>query len=157
MLKEYIDDTETLEKVFTFRFPENIPMTGLLETVHSKSEEREMKECGDEDVDAVADQHLKLILNDAKLKAYRIYERFIKEGSEFEINISSSQRKPLINLLDNLETLMKSNANIIDLFLLFEDAKSEMWHLLQFSLQRFQGESDFKQIQMIFNDDVSIL
>ena len=48
---------------------------------------------------------------------------------------------------------MQTNINITDLFLLFEVAKSEMWHLLQFSLQRFQAESDFKQVQMIFKNN----
>ena len=153
ILKEYIEDDEALEKVNIFRFPENIPMTGVLETVHTKSEEQEIKECGDEDVDDVVDLHSELILNNAKLMAFEIYERFIKEGSEFEINISSLQRKPLINLLDDLENLMKIDITIVNLFLLFEDAKYEMWHLMQFSLQRFQGESDFKQVQMIFNNN----
>ena len=52
------------------------------------------------------------LLRHAKLVAFKLYEKYIKIGSELEINISSLLRQELKNILSNEEHLMnKININ----------------------------------------------
>ena len=153
-LRKYIDDKEVISKVDVFTFPDNIPLTGILQKEGKNLDDDTVLQIEMKDMEIKEIDNDDEILNDAKDKSYKLYERFIIEGSEFEINISGRQRQPLIDVLDNLDELKQLNVNINDLYLMFQDAKNEMWHLLQFSMQRFQAESDFKQVQLILGHSV---
>ena len=79
----------------------------------------------------------------AKLKAMRLYQKYIRIGTEFEINIGSRQRAKLQQTLGDEDDLMASNMNLRDLAVLFVGVKHEMKCLLARSLSRFKSQSDF--------------
>ena len=80
-----------------------------------------------------------------KSKAHKLYNKYIKIGSDYEINISSSMRKKFKNILDDKNKLMQSNENtkLSDLLLLFEDAKKEMRMLLSYSHSRWKSSNQY--------------
>eukprot|EP01084_Bolivina_argentea_P142893 250999_1 len=63
-------------------FPSNIPLSSIIECNN------------DNDKDAI---------HDLKIKAHKIYCKYIKTNCEFEINISYTQREMFTNIFDNLE------------------------------------------------------
>ena len=81
-------------------------------------------------------------MHDAKMKAYKLYHKYIKVGSEFEINIPSRERLRLNDLLNDTEKVMSWNANKEDLLVLFEDCKKEMRVLQTFALARFKYDNE---------------
>ena len=111
-------------------FPDNIPMSEIIEA------EEEIVIVGDTDSDD-------RFIDNAKIKAHKIYNKYIRQGSEFEVNISSAERGRLANLLHKLEVLMSYNMNLRDLMLLFEKCKMEMKLLQSFSCTRFRSDSEF--------------
>ena len=80
----------------------------------------------------------------AKMKAHKLYEKYIKVGCEFEINISSKARCKLHSKLGNIDSLINEQdtenpMTIRDLILVFEHSKIEMLKLLTYSLTRMKG------------------
>merc|ERR1712154_631042 len=80
----------------------------------------------------------------AKVKAYKLFEKFIKEESESEINISGSQRKALTDLFSN-GWLENNDIEMMDLLLLFDDLINEMKHLLSVSWSRIRYQPEYQQ------------
>ena len=84
---------------------------------------------------------------DIKTKAYQIYKKYVEFGSSLEINISHIQRQAIVDVLDDLEELLKDeNVRIIDLYRVFDDAIGEMIQLLKMSVTRFRFEIEFREI-----------
>ena len=82
------------------------------------------------------------ILQDLKIKAHNIYNKYIAVGSALEINISWEMRVKMIGILDDLELLISMNSiKIKDLFLIFDECKMEVWSLMLGSFFRFKSES----------------
>ena len=87
-----------------------------------------------------------------KMKAYKLYKKYIEVDSEFEINISSSERAKFAYIA-NLSSFLKLNTNIKDLLLLFEESKKQMKLLLMYSLTRFKLTPEFEPIKHIFDEN----
>ena len=90
------------------------------------------------------------ILYDAKVKAYRIYGKYVAVGSEFEINVSYESRNKARKVLYDLDSLLKKKrvtANV--LFKVFEDCRQEIWMLLIGSYGRFQRQPEFKEFDPV--------
>ena len=87
-----------------------------------------------------------MFVRSAKIKAHKLYNKYIAVGSEFEINISSNERNNLRNILSNLESLLSYNINITDLMKLFESCKNEMIALQSHSLYRFKYTNEYASI-----------
>lgn len=87
-----------------------------------------------------------------KMKAYKLYKKYIEVDSEFEINISSSERTKFA-FIANLSSFLKMNININDLLILFQESKKQMRLLLMYSLTRFKVTPEFEQIKEIFDDN----
>eukprot|EP01084_Bolivina_argentea_P157261 274044_1 len=92
-------------------------------------------------------------LRDAKLRAHKLYNKYICVGSEFEINLSSIMRKTITNVLGNKKQLVHNkNINLSDLLLLYEKPKQEMRRYLNYSYTRFKYQKEFEQIIQLFAD-----
>eukprot|EP01084_Bolivina_argentea_P041032 75716_1 len=81
-----------------------------------------------------------------KIKAHKIYNKYVKVGSEFEINISAEQRNEMKNILDNLNQLMNYNVKYNDMYLIFEESKKEMLILLNSSLMRLKRRPEYMSL-----------
>eukprot|EP01084_Bolivina_argentea_P125652 222597_1 len=93
------------------------------------------------------------ILNDAKVKAQKLYDKYVRTGSEFEINLPSWMRKKITNKLgDNYVQL----TDLSDLLILFQKAKVEMKKYLGYSYTRFKQQKEFQQIIQLFVDSKDI-
>ena len=124
-----IDDEDIKYKHYDF--PSSIPMSSIIEETSSNV---------DDDI------------RDFKMKAHKLYKKYIIEGCEFEINISYLDRQSLCSILDDEVFLMNNNSiNICDIFKLFENVKNEMTILLQYSLSRFKKQRDFDKIIQLFS------
>merc|ERR1711879_149886 len=73
-----------------------------------------------------------------KESGHKLYEKYIANGSEFEINISGSMRNAVNALMSDHDTWMAMEMSGEDLCDIFDDAIGEMNVLLSHSLQRFQ-------------------
>lgn len=86
-----------------------------------------------------------------KSRGYKLYEKYIEIGSEFEINISWDQRQPLIDIFEDKNKLLNdTNIDIQDIFYLFEIAKEEMVSLLNFSFSRYEQQVEYQKIILLF-------
>lgn len=123
---DVLDDDE-INNIKLFKFPSNIPMSSIINENNMKQSDIEMDG--------------NTLLRECKIKAHKLYNKYIKINSEFEINISSSERDNLSNVLDDLNNLLKLNMNLRDLFLLFNSSKDEMYTLQTYSFCRYQVEN----------------
>eukprot|EP01084_Bolivina_argentea_P144088 252890_1 len=99
----------------------------------------------------------KQILADSKMKAHELYNKYIAQGSKFEINISDKMRKKLINILEDKDNLMnKININLADLVKLFEEPKNEMKMLLQYSYERFKDSEEYEEVIKILRPQTMV-
>ena len=123
-LKENMDVTIQMEPV---RFPSNIPMSVILEEKKNES-----------------------VVCDAKIKAYRIYEKYVAVGSEFEINVSFDARQKAVEILDDLDMLLENKKVTGNhLFQVFMDCSEEIWYLLMASYGRFRKQPEFKEFDAV--------
>merc|ERR1712157_257155 len=114
------------------KLPNNIPVSMILDT-ESRYEYPKDNE---------------LNITDVKIKAHQIYNKYIKVGSEFEINISGIQRDEIAEIMDSVEVLLNNDdANVTKLFELFNECKLEMVQLLRSALNRFKYEDEFDEIR----------
>ena len=98
-----------------------------------------------------------------RLVLYQLYKRYIKPYSaEFEINISSVNRKRLVNLMNNYEVWMSNDYNLsvmnaAQLATLFEECKQEQFRLLLSSFARYKTKSEFKNIQEYYSNKFELI
>ena len=61
-------------------------------------------------------------LQNPKVKAYKLYNKYVKTGAEFEINVSYSTRKRCQSMLENFSDLLEDESiQIEDLFKIFHE------------------------------------
>ena len=95
-----------------------------------------------------------LILQTAKVIANKLYDKYIKIGSQLEINISSMLKKEIKSILQDPERLMELNVSLNDLLLLFEKPKNEMRLLLTYSHVRFKQKVEYSKIVQLFSGSI---
>ena len=135
-------------------FPEGVPKSDIV---------------WDEIDDGFDDEAYKQIINDIKqrdrndlnekeyinfkIRAYKLFNKYIAEGGDAEINISFHMRQKLCNKMQNLdEWVSYSNHSVFTvrldlLYRVFDDCIEEMVKLLGYSLVRFQNSSLFHKLQ----------
>ena len=74
-------------------------------------------------------------------KACALYEKYVKVGSEFEINIPSKMRLALQESMSDEE---RYNMSAVELAMVFDGAMVEMLRLLQYSVVRFRDKELFR-------------
>ena len=125
LLKDYEVDAD--EHVNIVEFPENVPPSTIVSGKWAMKNDEELK-----------------ILHDPKTKARKLYKKYVKTGSEFEINIKSETRRRVSMILDNWTHLLDNyDITVDDLFLIFNDCKEQVMTLLNHSLVRFKDETDY--------------
>jgi len=120
-----INTTDMGDAIKTVIFPDNVPQSNIVYNDHGEETEGE----GD-----------MLLL--FKIKAYKLYEKYIKIGTEFEINISYRTRGTLQYLMKDYDQWISDQNRIdsLDLVKIFESAETEMIKLLNHSKYRFKFE-----------------
>jgi len=83
----------------------------------------------------------------AKLKAHKLWKKYVQEGAELEINIGAQERAILDVRLGNVRALFDDKTlNEQDLLLMFDNCKSAMKKSLIHSLARFKKTDDYLQV-----------
>ena len=109
---------------------ENIPNASILET----------------------DDDASFILS-AKTIANRLYEKYVEEGSEYEINISGTMRDELTDLIGNLDQLISDETVDLDrLYAMFEQSVQEMMTLQNISFERFKQSETFSDVKALLTN-----
>ena len=134
------DEIDELDQDLTELHP-NIPLSEIIEKKEINI--RALKIANNASSDNIDEK----FLYDAKIKAYNLYNKYVRVGSEYEINVAAKLRMKLINIYDNFDNLMNLNISLKDIFLSFEGSKKEMFVLLRFSLTRWKKEASFNKIK----------
>ena len=141
------DNVDILQSLKQIKFYSNMVQSEIIQTT-----KRSLDGLSNSD----SDQKVQIQINthSAKINAHKLYIKYIKWGSEFEINIGSIPRLQLKNQLDSLDILLETDLSINDLILLFEDAKSDQLKLLRHSLNRFRYLDEFDKVLSLFQDEI---
>eukprot|EP01083_Nonionella_stella_P198833 729701_1 len=117
------EETETTTSRVNIAFSENVPKSDIVYTQELQDNEK------DDDAYVLC-----------KLKACKLYHKYIKNGAEFEINISHRSRVGLTQLMANQEIWISEENGMkeSDLATVFDGAMLEMITMLNFSLTRFK-------------------
>lgn len=139
---EQPDENEDVSDFRVIVFSEKIPQSAIIES---------KEELDKYNIDSNVDKDGVLI--QAKIKAHKLYEKYINTGSEFEINISSAQRMMIVSIIDDFDRFIsRDNITLKDMRDLFEDSKEEMWKLLQYSFTRFRFTDEFEEVVQLFGN-----
>ena len=125
--------SETFKALKLTRFPSSIPMSSIVE----------------EDIVLSKFNKMKNNAYEYKLKGYKLFDKYIKTDSEFEINISWQQRNAWMSMMStasNLWAFMQTKVDLNELLLLVEDSKNVMRELMDHSLFRFKSYDSFNEI-----------
>eukprot|EP01083_Nonionella_stella_P140039 428572_1 len=95
--------------------------------------------------------------HDFKRKAYELYAKYIREGSEYSINIAGKLKVQFKTLMDDYETFKNMDLQPLDIKQIFEECRNEMYQLLTFSHMRFANRDDYKQVIRMINTSTSRL
>ena len=92
----------------------------------------------------------RLILNGKKI-AYKIYQKYVKIGADYEINVHSRTRRKLMQEMDDFQDwILNDQVDLLVLFHLFEQCFAEMVALLNGCLTRFTSSAAFKKFKMTY-------
>lgn len=86
-------------------------------------------------------------INMFKIKAYRLFKKYVNVGAQFEINVSYGERYKLITLMNNQRIWMKEEMKITpkDLCNLFSACQNEIYSLMNDSVTRFKTTETFQK------------
>ena len=91
----------------------------------------------------------------AKHKISKLYEKYIRVGSELEINISHRSRQALVQMIDDYDNWMNNNKykdlDTVFLMHIFDKSLIQMINLLKASHIRFTHSKQFAKLsQFVF-------
>lgn len=130
---------DTLKKIKIIEFPSSIPMSKIVE----------------EDTKISKFNTIKNSAYEYKLKAHKLFDKYIKIGSEFEINLSYQQRNSWMGMMSttsNLWSFMHAKVDLNELLITIEQCKKTMTGLLDHSLTRFKTYDKFQAVEKIFSN-----
>ena len=117
----------------------NVPTSEILEKMCSLSTSR-----------ITVDQKT---LRDVKKKAHLLYNKYIKCGSPFEVNVDYATRTALRNKLDDRETLLRDETlRLTDLIQMFDAVKMTMKRLLSSSFGRMKTSLEWSTIMAVLKE-----
>eukprot|EP01084_Bolivina_argentea_P060670 110836_1 len=119
-----------VEDCVDIHFPDSIPQS---EIVYSN----ELDKTNVFDNDKLNETNDDMILK-LKIKAYKLYEKYIASESDLEINISYRNRKLITELMDDYDEFLKRDITELDLIQIFDREILEMCRLLNHSKTRFE-------------------
>ena len=126
------------------QFPSNIPQSAIVHTLNMEriNETDDIEIQFEQNNTTNQTDSIDEFIRNAKICAHELFKKYIREFSEFEINISAMERQKMSDLLENLEDFLASDCNLQDLLYLFEYCKGEMKMLQNSSLTRFKNDPD---------------
>ena len=143
ILKEHYDKTFTdlnlpgiNDQISIIEFPSNIPQSAIV------SAPMQIRIRFSAENDNFDDMY------DLKKKAHRLYQRYIVNDAEFQINISGTQRNLFANMMHDFDAFSTVNMEYKELLLLFNGVKEEMRLLLEYSFGRFKSSPQWSQIDL---------
>merc|ERR1712062_572860 len=116
-------------------FPSSIPISEIIESEEDDIESLDVNE------------HQ---MRRAKVKAHKLYHRYIEDESQFEINISWTERMRLKKLLSDLNILLSAKMSAIELLLLFEKSKTDMYGYMKHHMDNFENSIEFEKMKPVF-------
>ena len=91
-----------------------------------------------------------LFIQNAKIKAHKLFEKYIDDGTTFEINISGKMRDVLTDILCDLDALQSNESiGINELYTIFEESVQEMMTLQSISFERFRKSEAFDAVKAL--------
>jgi len=115
-----ISTRDTTRMALSVHLPETLPQSSI---VHSAPESGTSTE------------------NELKRKAFLLFKKYIRRGSELEINVDYQTRAKFNSLMEDCEEWMQSHIEVIDLIDLFDQPMAEMMRLMGYSKSRFRVDS----------------
>lgn len=136
--------TLDLKDIHIIQFPTSIPKSSILSESIQCHELLQLHMGGYSDETSQSFDHL----FDLKKRAHKLYHKYIKIGAEYEVNISSKMRDPIMDILNDFSTFATIDIYHQELILLFNEVKQEMKVLLEFSLSRFKASNAWGEIDV---------
>eukprot|EP01084_Bolivina_argentea_P305097 527050_1 len=134
-------ETLTGDNITIIQFPKDIVMSAIVTTNYNAYEENKI------DIENKNDE----FTVDAKIKAHKLYAKYIDELAEFEINISGIMRDSLSEQVQDLNQLIENKSiGLKELYVLFENTKEEMITLQTISFERFRCQDQFQSVNSVF-------
>jgi len=91
---------------------------------------------------------------DFRMKAYRLYQKYIRVESEYEVNISWEHHNRFAAVMDDVDFLMRNQAlDMADFHAMFVVVQKEMMRLLKCSFQRFAQRDEFEKVVAFFAEN----
>lgn len=87
----------------------------------------------------------------AKERCYSLYEKYMTNESEMEVNISSQVKKELHSIMNNYnEFVFSANYGLAVLLHIFDGTVLELFQLMNDSLQRFTLSYEFEKLKQLY-------
>ena len=95
--------------------------------------------------------HENEFINMMKIKAYKLYKKYVAVGIQYQVNISYSTRKGIEKYVKNYDSfLLNDQISLNQLLFLFEKVSEEIYNLMTDSFNRFSQTNEFQKLaQMI--------
>ena len=121
------DDNEKVGDIIDYTFASTVPLSDIVYNGGMKGKSSKKKTGGTEI------ERVRMF----KIKAYKLYGKYVKWGSEFEVNISHRVRVKLDELMGSYDKWIGSDSSEMEVVDIFDAASTELGSLLRDSLKRF--------------------
>jgi len=119
------------DRISELSFPDNVPLSEILECRENGAE---------------IHRHGVTQLDMAKIKAHKLYLKYMAAGSEFEIKLSPATKETLAARFGDLKALLDDKkCTEEDLILMFDNCKAAVRRSLIFSMARFRETDEFEE------------
>ena len=153
--------SKKIDEKLNIQLPNELPISSVIHTIRKRKNKRVSQEDEEKDNDvddeeigsieivggASDDENDGLSLSDkwfenAKYKAFLLYQKYVELGCKYEVNLSYQTRNIICDLMsDNMNNI----ENELILFWLFDEASMEMIQLIKGSFSRFKLSARFNK------------
>merc|ERR1712173_43120 len=117
----------------------HMPDIQYMDTMRNVPKSQILQETATTRTDHMNDEEHEKTIRDVKKRAYLLYNKYIREGAEFEINIAYQTRhKMTMQLGDKQKLLDDKEMRLSHLVDMYQQPKMDMKQLLQYSLTRLR-------------------
>ena len=132
-------------------FPESIPKSIIVFGSNGYIEPNGYIESDDGETsqeEARAARYSRRFLRQAKLKAFQLYDKYIKTDGDYKIDIEYNTKMNLDNWIENEYSWIHNNmVDIQDLLEIFQDAVQDLLEILCDSYQRFMKTNKYRKLK----------
>merc|ERR1711933_189337 len=123
------EEIERLSKKLPFKLPSSVPKSSIVYSRPFKNDDSRY----------AFGQRI-------KRKAILLFNKYVRVGAEFEINIASRIRRDIHDLMSNVQWFMDCNITEKELLVIFDPCCMEMVTLMQDSFRRFMRTTQFLKL-----------